>query len=200
MKPLGLVQKTEPSDYPVSLDEAREHLKIPSEDTGENSLLHLMIQAATDTAEKVTRRCLLSRSYELGLDSFPSGREIELPKPPLVSVTSIKYLDGDGNEQTLSSTAYTVDTGTKPGRIWLNEDETWPNTYDVPRAVYITYTAGHASASVVPATIRMAILLMVGHWFENREAVVVGPTGLRIKEVPLSANMLLEQNRIMTFY
>lgn len=193
------VQATKPAGYPVSLEEIKDHLKISY--TEEDYLLTIFIGAATEYAESITRRALMSRSFDYYLDEFPEHCCIELPMPALQSVTSIKYYDTSNVLQTLSSSKYQVDIKNEPGRIVLTEGEIWPSTKTrKPNAVEIRYVAGYPHRGEIPKTIKTAILLTVGHWFENRESVVVGPTGLRIKDVPLSANFLLDQNRVMSFF
>ena len=196
---LVLEENTPPAGYPVSLDEAKDHLKVPYND--EDALIQTFIGAATNYAETHTRRALMERTFTYYLDKFPDVPTIELPKPKLSAVSSVKYYDISDVLQTLASSKYGVDTVSEPGRIRLVEGEIWPDVKDRKlNAVQIAYTAGYINSWSIPPAIRTAVLLMVSHWFENREAVVVGPTGLRIKEVPQSANWLLDQHRVMTFY
>lgn len=191
-------QITDPTAPPVGLDQAKEHLKVTYED--EDYLIQLLIDGATEHAESVTRRAIMPRDFILYLDQFPNTPSIEIPRPNLQSVASVKYYDADNAEQTFASAKYFVDAVTAPGCVRLAPYEIWPDTYERPNAVFIEYTAGYADITDVPDGLKIAILLMVGHWFENREAVVIGPTGLRIKEVPMSAGFLLDQYRVMDFF
>lgn len=196
---LALEENTPISGYPVTLEEAKDHLKVAN--TAEDPLIHGLIAAANDYAESITRRALMRRTFTYYLDAFPLGTIIEIPKPKLVSVESVKYYDASGVLQTFASSKYGVDTVSEPGRIRLGEGEVWP-TLQLRKLnpVEIAFTAGYLNKMHVPFAVRQAMLLMIAHWFENRESVVVGPTGLRIKEVPQSANWLLDQHRVMTFY
>jgi uncharacterized phiE125 gp8 family phage protein len=97
--------------------------------------------------------------------------EILVPRPPLISVSSITYVDGNGTTQTLSAAAYKVDTDSEPGRITPAYGYCWPTTRAEINAIAITYVAGYATRAAVPASIKQAMLLLIGHWYENREAV-----------------------------
>lgn len=171
---------------PVSLAEAKDHLRVTGDD--ENSLIVNLIKAASEAARQITRRQFVNATYTLDLPDFPSG-DIELEFPPLSSVTSVKYYDVANDQQTLSaSTDYEVDTYSTPGRIVLRVNESWPDVYDRALPVTIVYVAGYgAAASSVPEPIRQAILLLVGHLYENREAT----TPQTLSDTPMAVQWLL---------
>jgi uncharacterized phiE125 gp8 family phage protein len=128
------------------------------------------------------------------LDAFPAGI-LELPKPPLQSIEEVVYIDSNGVEQTLAASAYKVDALTDPGRIAPAYGEVWPTTRAEPNAVRIRFVAGFGdSSSAVPAPIKQAILLLVGHLFENREAVQSAGDFYRL---PLGAEALLSPYRVI---
>ena len=220
---MAIRRVTDPSDQPVTRDEAKLHLRVT--DDREDTLIDSLILAATGEVEKTLRRSLISQQWRISLDRFPSlgvsstlqqriqasrspghvhgrrngGRELFLQFPPTISVDTIDYIDKDGALQTLSSALYDVDNENEPGRIVLKDTESWPETDRVPNAVTIEYTAGYgALGSSVPAPIRQAILLTVGHLFENRETVVMAP-GIVVAEVPRTADWLLAPYRIIEF-
>jgi len=179
---------TAPTVEPVSLEEARLFLRIDSDPGEEDALIASMITAARQEAEKITRRQLITATWELRLDYFPET--IYLPMPPLQSVAPIapvviggvKYLDAAGVEQTLTeNTDYLVDTYSEPGRITPAYGEVWPPIYPVPNAVRIVYKAGYGDAATsVPAAIKNWIKAMVGSLWENRETAVVTPSTLTL--------------------
>lgn len=159
---------TAPTIEPVTLAEARLHLNVtaPEDDT----LIAELIRVAREQAEKELQRQLCQATWDYYLDDWP-GDEIQVPKPPLSSVTSVKYYDENGAQQTLSSTYYNVDTVSEPGRIWLAYGYTWPNLQtQYPAAVVIRFVAGVQTAVEVPASVRSWILLQVGALYEHREA------------------------------
>ncbi len=121
-----------------------------------------------------------------------------MPRPPLISVSSIKYLDLDGTETTVATSVYRVDADSEPGRITLDYNQTWPtDKRDVTNSVIIEHTAGYgASTSAVPEDIRHAILMLIGHWYENREALLVGTIA---KPIEMGVEALLSPYRMEVF-
>ncbi len=123
--------------------------------------------------------------------------------PPLASVTSVKYPDSAGTQTTLAASEYTVDTAVTPGRLFLKYGHYWPVTILQPHsAVVVRFVAGFGAASAVPEDLRQALLLLVGHFYENREAVIP-QSGVSINPavVPLAYDsMILEyRNRARRF-
>lgn len=176
---------TGPAAEPVTLAEAREHLRVTH--TGEDALIGSLITAAREHVESVTGLRLIDQDWELALPAFPQPRAhqprttaeaIELPGWPLQSVDAVTYRDATGALQTLAPEAYRVDDFRRPAR--LTPIGQWPATEsDNPLAVRVTYSLGFGADGVeVPAAIRAAILLLVGDLFENRqgqqEAALVG--------------------------
>lgn len=174
---------------PVSVDEAREHCRIDYDD--EDALLAAYITAAREYAETVTRRTLISSTWDHTLDRFPAGA-IQLPRPPLVEVEGVYYIDPDGETQTLDPGAYRWDARQEPGLVMPAPGYSWPATRRMPGAVWIRYRAGYPNG-VIPGGVRVAILLMVAHWFANREAVTIGSAP---HEVPLAVDRLLWAHRL----
>jgi uncharacterized phiE125 gp8 family phage protein len=168
MNGMSLKQITAPSTNPVDSATVKLHLRVIG--TTEDTLIDLYTLAAVsalDGPDGLIGRALMTQTWDFALDSFPST-EIKIPLPPLQSVTSIKYLDTSGVEQTLSSARYYVDTASMPGWVVVDADG-WPETYDSANAVTIRFVAGYASAALVPAALRAALLLHIGDLFENRQ-------------------------------
>lgn len=187
---------TAPTEYPLTLAEVKAHLRV--DHTDEDTIIEAYLAAATAHAEKFTGRALITQTLELTLDSFYDA-QIMIPKPPLQSVTSVKYDDAAGAEQTLvADVDYVVDTASQPGWV-VAVDETWPTTIDTINSVRIRFVAGYIDNTQSPPTenvpfdIKAAILLMVGSLYSNRESTVVGvSTAL----VPWSTEQLLRQHRV----
>jgi uncharacterized phiE125 gp8 family phage protein len=168
---MQLSLKTPPATSPVSVAEAKAHLRV------EHSLDDAYIEACINAAlERIDgrngwlRRALINRTYELFLPWFPVARCIALPLPPLQSVTSIKYQDDNDVEQTFSASRYQVIKNEDEGYIYLKTGESWPgNTFERPDAVKIEFVAGYgATAADVPQNIRQAILIEVGALYTER--------------------------------
>lgn len=166
--PLALLQTVAPTVEPVTLEELKEHLRIDGSD--EDSIIRGYLETAREHVESFCKRQLCTATWVLKLDEFPNGKFIELPRPPLISVTSLVYLDTANASQTWANTNYSVDTYTEPGRIILGYDKVWPTTYGVPNCITITYQAGYgATVESVPRSIRTGILKLAGIFYENRE-------------------------------
>jgi uncharacterized phiE125 gp8 family phage protein len=180
---------TPPATFPVTLAEAKAQCRVLH--TDEDDFITALIAAATGHVEKSCGLGLIAQTWRLSLDGFADT--IQLPLAPIQSVTSVEYLDEAGDLQTASASLYTVDTTDVPGRIVLNDGEDWPETQVVINAVRVTYVVGYATP---PAPIKQAILLLIGHWFENREGVV---TGTITAELPLAVEALLANYRVYGF-
>lgn len=179
MKPNNF-QQNSPTEYPVSRQTAKDHLRIDS--TDEDSLVDLYIAAATDYAEEYTGRAFIQRQITANFGIFASF--FELPKPPLISVTSIKYYDSDNVQQTVAASNYNINLSI-PAKIDMYPKGNMPSTYERPDAVEVIYEAGYEpnetvspvdSTFYVPASARAAILLIMADMFQNREgqALVIG--------------------------
>lgn len=188
--PLALV--TPPTSEPVTLAEAKAHLRVTI--TNDDDLIDALIQAARVQAENYTGRAFVTQTWDLKLDAFPEV--IEVPLPPLISVSSVKYTDTDGVQQTLATSGYTVDTTAQPGRIVPAFDDDWPDTRGHINDVEVRFVAGYGAPAAVPAAIRQALLLILGELYERRENAIVGTT---INPVPLSAEYLLAPYRQFRF-
>lgn len=161
---------TAPASEPVTLSEAKLHVRqdIDTDDT----LITAQITTAREEVERISCHALLTQTWEMVLDCWPTGDEIRLPRPPLQSVTSVKVTDTAGVETTWDAANYIVDTDSVPGRIVLAYGMNWPSTNLKPvGGIRIRYVSGWTSAGVVPQSFKQAMLLLVGHWYETREGV-----------------------------
>lgn len=196
---MALTIVTGPTLEPVTLAEIEDHLRISETSTGEeDTLLEGWINAARRYCEQVQNRAYLHQSWALVLDGFPSVDWIDLPRPPLVSVTHLKYYGTGGTATTMTAANYIVDAYSEPGRLYLAYGESWPTeTLRPANGVEVQFLAGYGSvASLVPFEIKQAIKLVVGHWYENRETT--GRMGAaELNEIPLGAESLLWLNRVV---
>lgn len=168
---MNLLLVTPPAVTPVSLAEAKEHLRVEHAD--DDAYISSCIAAAVariDGRNGWLRRSLINRTYQLFLPWFPVARCIPLPLPPLNSVSSIKYQDENDVEQTFSSGSYQVVKNEDEGYIYLKTGESWPgNTFERPDAVKIEFVAGYGAAgSDVPENIRHAIKIEIGALYAER--------------------------------
>ena len=167
---MGLAVVTPPSEEPITLAELKTHLRVDTSD--DDTYITALGAAARAWCEGFCNRQFVSATYDWRIDKFG---ELLVPKPDLVSVTSIKYIDTDGAEQTVSSSIYDVDIDQAPGRIRLAYDKSWPDDRRATtNAVTVRFVAGYGAAAAVPETLKAAIKLLVGHLYEHREAVTLG--------------------------
>ena len=216
---LDLVRVTGPANQPVSLDQAKRQVKLEPDETENDEELGDILAQATEAMDGYAGwlgRALITQQWKLCLpgfwaqshpdvrpDYFPPGLltiwphrhqpRIRLPLPPLQSVQSVAYVDTTGTAQTLSSSLYTVIDGPR-GELAAAPGQTWPDTQDDnPRAVTITFTCGYGdTADDVPSQIKRAILLIVGHWYEHKEAVVGVENRDSSTELPLGARAMID--------
>jgi uncharacterized phiE125 gp8 family phage protein len=179
---------------PVSLDDAKRHLRIDFDQ--EDLLIRGLVETAAEWLEATVGRTLITTSWTVVGETWPCGRLIELKFPPLISVTTVKYYDETNTLQTLASSKYLVAKDEFiPGMIELKSGETWPSLSIRHDAVQIEYQAGYGATSAdVPAAARYAILLLVAHWYKNREAVLVGTIS---KEIDLAVASLVRTLKTM---
>lgn len=183
----GLALITAPTTEPITLAEAKKQCDVADSNDHNDVDLMSKIVAARVFIERALNRQLITATWDLKLDRFPCINEpLLIPLAPLVSVTSITYLDASGSSATWSSSNYRVSTSREPGRIIPVVGQTYPTTYATIDAVTIRFVAGYGAASAVPETIKNAIKLLVRHWFEN--ASPVGNVG---KEIEFSLQSLL---------
>lgn len=165
--------KTAPASEPVTLSEAKAHAVVLH--TADDTLITSLIIAAREEVENLLNRSLLTQTWELILDQFLDGESIELPMAsPLASVTSVEYYDENNSTQSLATSVWSADTFAEPGRVHLNDGESWPETFVRFDAVKVTYVAGWSSAASVPESIKLWIKARVSSLYEQRESLVVG--------------------------
>lgn len=182
---------TPPATEPVSSSEAKLHCRVDG--STEDTLITALITAARQFVENDTGLALITQTWSVYLDAWPNT--LLLPHSPASAVTSITYTDEDGVTATLDAAAYTVRTGFTPVRVVFDADALPTVTLADFGAITVTYTAGYGAASAVPQPIRQAMLLLIGHWYRNREAVAAGNMG----PLSLAVDALLAPYRVNWF-
>jgi uncharacterized phiE125 gp8 family phage protein len=181
----------------VTLAEAKAHLAVDADDS--DTMIELLVSAATDHAESFMGRALVERTLDYFIDAFPdSGGAIRLPFPPLIEVVGLFYTDIADDEQEFTS--FEVDAASEPARLYLTPSNSWPSPRVSANAVRVRYRAGHSAVSgsppaldgTIPPDIKAAILMMTGTLFEFRETV----TALSASQVPWSAEQIMRRHRV----
>ena len=172
---------------PISLSDMKVYLRVDG--TADDDLIIAYINTAVEAIKQYTRRAIKTETFVFKADGFADangddrllqlgpgvhtgsrpyilggGETLDLPFPPLQSVTSVVTYDRGNNALTFSASLYGVDL--QSGRIYLNEGETWPSDLRAQDAVEVTYVAGYGSASV-PAPILQAIRLHVSGMYDG---------------------------------
>lgn len=159
---------TGPTVEPVTVDEVKLCTRVAH--TVEDTLIAQWIKAARKMAEEYQHRTFLQQTYVLTFDEYPN-RCFDIPQPPLIEVTSIKYYDTDNTEYTLDSSNYFVDLTSEVGRVSLNYAINWPTTLLRPiNGLVVEFVAGYGTtADDVPESVKNAIYLYCTHMYENRD-------------------------------
>lgn len=173
----------------LTSSEVKTHLKVDT--TADDTLISALIVACTNSAQEYTNRFFLETTLDMFADEW---KEIStLLKSPVTSVDSIKYYDQDDVEQTLDTSVYAFDMVSMPARIFLKPNQSFPELSERKNAIEVRYKVGESSASDVDQAIKQAVLLTIGNYYENRQAVV---TGTIATELPMNAKFLLDQYRV----
>ena len=179
---------TAPATEPLSLSEVKLFLRV--DDTVENDLITALIVVARQAIEDRCQRPLISQTWSANYDSSELNLNVKfINKAPLLSVTSVTYYDSEGELQTLSTSDYEVDLYGSPARFRL---KTIPNVREGFNAMQLNFVCGYANASSVPQPIKQAMLLLIGHLYENRQDVI---TGTQVHSMPQGSAYLLEPYR-----
>lgn len=211
---MGVKVLVQPTTEPVSLTEARLHLRLDAYDSPaahpDDTLIEGLITAARQWAEEFCARSIAQATLELALDQWPEAPAqwggpvgtaaplaVYLPRAPLQELLSVVYIDAAGVQQTLAG--YQLDDYSEPPRLMPAAGSSWPATQDKRlNAVRIRYRAGHTlpgdspDAYPLPKPIKQAILLILGHLYEHREDA----TPVRLDELPMGAQTLLRKYRL----
>lgn len=189
---MNYTRKTAPTIPVVDLAVLKEHVRIDADLTDQDSVLLAYHDAAVAWVEDYTGRSLMTQTWQIACEKF--AEKLWLPRAaPLASVTHVKYYDTANTLTTLSGTIYTVPAFAEPAVILLADTQVWPDVYDREDAVQVEYVTGATTASDVPAPLRHAVQLLVGHWYANRESVIVGTIA---SETPMAVESLCAPYRL----
>lgn len=186
----ALERLTAPSVYPITLDEAREQMRIDDYDS--DTLILRLISAATSfvDAQGVLGKAIITQTWAQWAGQSPGT--VTLMLGPVQSVDAVKYYDTDGVLQTDTLSNYEVLGTANRKTIAPKSGFNWPTTQNRDDAIKIEYTVGYGSApSNVPETVRQAMLMLVAHWYENRE----NSTTDRLQSTPYGFSELLDIER-----
>lgn len=171
---MSLTLTAAPSCYPITLDEAKHHCVV--EHNIDDALIATYIAAATEYAENYLELDLVQKTWAYSFDSFPGTSAFKIPKSPVISISSIVYIDSDGISQTLSTDVYDLDSGLPDAEVFLKYDQTWPSSRGHRGDVTVTFVSGHEGLGSpvdlrgnIPESVKAAIKLIVGDLYLTRE-------------------------------
>lgn len=178
---------------PVTVAELKAHSRVTS--NAEDALCSDYITAARQWCEAYANRVFVQSTWDIYFDyGFPCG-VLEIPKSPLISITSVQYVDAsaaDMTPTTLSASEYQVSTSEIVGRISPAYGKVWPTPKPVMDAVIVRAVCGYTS---LPKNFKSAVYLLAAHLYQNREGILVG-SGVDAKEVPLGVKSLLTGGKL----
>jgi uncharacterized phiE125 gp8 family phage protein len=165
-----------PASEPTTLDEAKAFLRLDSAD--EDDLVTTLIAAARIHLESVTGRALIAQGWRIVLDDWPQTGFVRLPVTPLIALTAITAYDAAGEGHDIALAQFLPETGQSPARLFLPASVIGMPVLRPRMGIEIDYQAGYGSdAAAVPTALKQALLMLIGYWFENRDAVVIAGSG-----------------------
>lgn len=181
-----------PDIEPLTIDEVKEHLRVDNDD--DDTLIESLITTARMMVEEYTALQLLPSTWELYLDSFPN--EILINKTPIQEISSLKYYDSSNVLTTLDANLYDVDIIGQPARVKSVSTSSFPCSYIRLNSVVCNFIAGYEDAASIPAPLKQAMLMIIGHLFEHREDVAIG---VSVNEMPMASKYLMNPYRVFIF-
>ncbi len=187
---MSLVMTGAPALEPVTLVEAKAHLRV---DTAlEDTFIASLITTSRLQVEAILGLAMITQNWTWRFDAWPRGG-VEFPLSPVSAVSLVRTQNSDQSFATLAAANYIVDGRGTPPRL-VPSSTNFPQPGVVALGIEIQFTAGYGTlASDVPAPLRQAILLLVAHWFENREPFIEGAMP---KSFPDAVIGLLEPYRV----
>lgn len=161
-----LRRTTSPQGLAVSLEAAKNHLRVAG--SSQDDLITNLIKAVTEQLERDIERCIITAGWSQSQDCFPSkGQSVVLNMSKATTITSVTYVDSDGNSQTLDPAQYELDLG-RNALVCLNDDDGWPETLQTQSGrdvVFINFNCGTTDPNCVPHLFKQALLIEIGRYY-----------------------------------
>jgi len=173
---MALVLTSGPALEPVTLAEAKAHLRVDS--SAEDTLIASLIVTSRLHVEAALGLALITQSWSYFIDAWPPGAYVALPLRPIQSVAAVKLYAADESVEVLPAETWLLDGAGLPPRLVRRTALAWPPPRRPANGIEIALVAGFGDAAAdVPAPIRQAVLLLLAHWYEHREPVEIGAAG-----------------------
>lgn len=193
----SLTRATAPAVEPVTLSEAKAHLRVDT--ATDDAYVQALVTSAREWVEQYLDRTLVHTQWVMRFDKFPPDgtHDIELPRPPMATAgtttaVALTFTFENGTTSTYSTASYRVDRDGVPGTVKTLYGQTWPPHLQDDNAISVTWWGGYgASGTSVPAAIRHAMLMLVGMWYERRMAA----DSMSGNEIPFGVKSLLDSQK-----
>lgn len=211
----GLIRITEPVEEPITLAEAKAHLRV--EHDADDVLMTGLIGAVRTVCEQITRRALITQGWRLWLDAFPTGdegwwdgvregitplivrRHIDIPRAPLQGISAVEIYDDSNAVTVFPATSYFVDTVSTPGRLALRNSAVWPEPQRSANSISIAFTAGYGGVSAVPLPLKQGMLAHLAQLYEQRgDGLTLHGGAMHARGVPEISAALYAPYRLFT--
>lgn len=183
---------------PLTLAECYRQLRIDAVDSDghpEDDDIMEMVSEAREYCEAFTGLSLAVKDYEVVLNAWPDDDVIVLPNPPFIALLNGITIDDTVSDNAIDEDSYTVDDYSGL-MVRISPVSQWP-TLASGNVIRIRYRAGYGdqsqAAADVPRSIKRAMRLLIGHWYQNREAV----GDAQHREIPLGVEALLRPHRVL---
>ena len=171
---MPLILNAGPAVEPVSLAEAKAHLRIDG--TAEDTLIGSLVVTSRLHVESALGLSLVTQGWSWLFDAWPRGREVKLPLRPVQSIAAVRLYDEAGDSAALAAETYLLDGASSPARLVRQGALVWPKPGRTANGIEIAFTSGYGDAATdVPEPIRQALRLLIAHWYEHRTPFEVGP-------------------------
>jgi len=165
---MSLVPLVAPALEPVSLADAKAHLRVDVAD--DDALISRLITAARSELERNLNRALVTQTWTYWLDAWPPGYAVPLPLAPVQSIEQVRIYALDDSFSIVPASGYLLDGQGSPPRLIRRGSYAWLQPTRPGNGIAIDFTAGHGTQPTdVPAALRIATLVLIGHWYENRQ-------------------------------
>lgn len=188
-----------PEVEPLSPQDVKDHSRIQMD--ADDALIQIWIKAARIIAQKLSGEIFITQTWQLTYPYFPHGSSLPLPLKPIQSIESVIYIDTAGADQEFGTMGgspeawqeFSLLRDEENPRIVLKPNQIWPVVFDyVENAITVSVVAGYGdSPDDVPGHFRASMLLLCGHFYENRENVVVSENNINALEIPLGIRDLI---------
>jgi uncharacterized phiE125 gp8 family phage protein len=167
---MPLILTSGPTVEPVSLAEAKAHCRVDGD--AEDTLIASLILAARMHVERSLNVALVEQGWSLFLDRWPNAAQVKLPLAPVLGLTAVRLYNADDTYVTLDPDLFLLDGAGQHPRLARRDAQAWPVPARNVNGIEIAFTAGYgATADDVPMPVRLAIKMLIAHWYEAREPV-----------------------------